>query len=74
MNEKRRRGEEEEEEEEEKKKRRGGVQEGFKGMEPLTLSMELGFWYGSLILFGKWFAPNLGFDKSSSQHEFLVGN
>ena len=41
MNEKRRRGEEEEEEE--KKKRRGGVQEGFKGMEPLTLSMELGF-------------------------------
>ena len=43
MNEKRRRGEEEEEEEEEKKKRRGGVQEGFKGMEPLTLSMELGF-------------------------------
>ena len=40
MNEKRRRGEEEEEEEEEKKKRRGGVQEGFKGMELLTLSMD----------------------------------
>ena len=52
MNEERRRGEEEEEEEEEKKKRRGGVQEGFKGMELLTLSMDLDFWYGSLVLFG----------------------
>ena len=52
MNEERRRGEKEEEEEEEKKKRRGGVQEGFKGMELLTLSMDLDFWYGSLVLFG----------------------
>ena len=52
MNEERIRGEEEEEEEEEKKKRRGGVQEGFKGMELLTLSMDLDFWYGSLVLFG----------------------
>ena len=40
------RGEGEEEEEEEKKKRRGGVQEGFKGMELLTLSMETEFMYG----------------------------
>ena len=53
MNGERRRGEEEEEEEEEKKKKRiGGVQEGFKGMELLTLSMDLDFWYGSLVLFG----------------------
>ena len=46
MNDEMRRGEEEEGEEEEKKKRRdeeGGVQEGFKGMELLTLSLELGF-------------------------------
>ena len=43
MNEERRRGEEEEEEEEEKKKRRGGVQERFKGMELLNLSMDLWF-------------------------------
>ena len=36
----RRRREEEEEEEEEKKKKGGGVQEGFKGMELLTLCMD----------------------------------
>ena len=35
-----RRRREEEEEEEEEKKKKGGVQEGFKGMELLTLCMD----------------------------------
>ena len=42
----RRRREEEEEEEEEKKKKGGGVQEGFKGMELLTLCMDAWILYG----------------------------
>ena len=57
MNEERRRGEEEEEEEEEKKKRRGGVQEGFKGMEPTLImdSMRFGMdlWVCMMINFLK---------------------
>ena len=57
----RRRREEEEEEEEEKKKKGGGVQEEFKGMELLTLSMDPWF----CLVNGYLLYPNLGFVRIS---------
>ena len=49
-NEERRRGEEEKEEERKKRRGRASKAKLQKGMEPLTLSMELLTWYGSLVL------------------------
>ena len=51
-----------EREEREKKKKGGGVQEGFKGMELLTLSMDPWF----CLVNGYLLYPNLGFVRISS--------